>query len=46
MTILGVESAMKLARDLTTEAVGVLNIFGDDAWFLEELASKLLYREN
>ena len=46
VTILGVESAMKLARDLTTEAVGVLNIFGDDAWFLEELASKLLYREN
>ncbi len=46
VTILGIDEARRLARELTTHAVKSLAVFGDSAWFLEELASKLLYREN
>ena len=46
VTLLGIDEAKRLAKELTTEAVRALTVFGDDAWFLEELASKLLYRES
>ena len=45
VSILGLDDAMKKAKELTGEAVNFLTVFGEEAWFLEELAAKLLYRE-
>ena len=46
VTLLGVETAQKLADELTDEAVKVLDIFGADNVFLKELEYKLSKREN
>ena len=46
VTTLGIDEAKSLAKELTFKAVNALTVFGDEAWFLEELASKLLYRES
>ena len=45
VSILGVDEAKKSAKEITAEAVKSLAVFGEEAWFLEELAAKLLYRE-
>ena len=45
VSILGVDEASKMAKYITGEAVKSLTVFGEEAWFLEELAAKLLYRE-
>lgn len=45
VTILGIEGAEKRLSDLTGEAISALNIFGDRAWFLQELAHALLVRD-
>ena len=46
VSILGIDGAEARARDLTGQAVKALSAFGEEAWFLEELAAKLLYRNN
>lgn len=46
VSLLGIDEARKFAKSLTFDAVKSLAVFGDEAWFLEELASKLLYRES
>ncbi len=45
VTILGIEEAEKCLAVLTDRAVSALDIFGDRAWFLKELADALLRRD-
>lgn len=45
VTILGIDEAEKRLAVLTEEAIAALNIFGDRAWFLKELAYALLTRD-
>lgn len=45
VTLLGIEKSYETARQLTTEAIGVLGIFGDNADFLINLAKNLVERQ-
>lgn len=45
VSILGIDEAKLKAKEMTGESVKALKSFGEEAWFLEELAAKLLYRE-
>lgn len=45
VTLLGLNGAADKLNALTDEAINALEIFGDDAWFLKELARALLRRD-
>lgn len=45
VTLLGLDGAENKLNSLTAEAVFALDIFGDRAWFLKELANVLLTRD-
>jgi len=45
VTLLGLNGAADKLSALTDEAINALEIFGDDAWFLKELARALLRRD-
>lgn len=45
VTVLGLAGAESKLNSLTAEAVSALDIFGDKAWFLKELANALLTRD-
>lgn len=45
ITLLGIEGAKAKAKQLTRNAVSALDIFGDEATFLRELANYLMGRE-
>lgn len=46
VSLLGLEKSRKKVRELTDEAMNSLNVFGDQSWFLKELALYLVNREN
>ncbi len=46
VSILGIEKSKEYAKELTDEAISALDIFGEEADFLENLALKLVGRQN
>lgn len=46
VSLLGIEKSREYAEELTNEAISALSCFGEDADFLENLALKLLERDN
>lgn len=46
VTILGIDKSKRYAEDLTNKAIESLNIFGDEAAFLKNLAFNLIKRKN
>ncbi len=46
VTLLGLENAEAKLNEYTDAAKSALDIFGDSAWFLKELADRLISRDN
>ena len=46
VSVLGLEKALELAEAYTNKAIEALNIFGEEASFIKDLALKLAHRKN
>ncbi len=46
VSVLGLDKSMKYAKEITDSAIASLDIFGDEAEFLKELALTLINRKN
>lgn len=46
VSLYGLDEAKKMLQDVTQKAVGVLDVFGEKAWFLKEIARFIADRRN